>query len=89
MQDSDIQKLADLLGQALPLAVRMVAVETPPRQRAALREAMDDGALFDLSNCLDALCGERAWQMTTARAVEFSSNAAQQAAEGLRFKAET
>lgn len=58
--DSKVYTLATLLGAALPLARDLSSDRCKPEDRALLRELMGEDGVFDLSNILNVLCGERA-----------------------------
>jgi hypothetical protein len=58
-----ISALAELLKQARPLAELVASEEYSPEDRKLLRELTRNGRsneVFDLSNLLNRLCGERA-----------------------------
>jgi hypothetical protein len=63
--DSKVYTLATLLGAALPLARGLNSDRSKPADRALLRELMGETGVFELSNILDALCGERARSSST------------------------
>lgn len=55
-----VYTLATLFGAALPLARHLNSDRCKPQDRALLRELMGEDGIFELSNILNALCGERA-----------------------------
>jgi hypothetical protein len=85
VSDKELRRLAALLRQSLPLAVRALASETPAAERSQLRELSGYGAMFDLSNVLQGLCGEEARNRGLQRPLTFTSVQALRASEGLTF----
>jgi hypothetical protein len=79
------RRLAELLIEAEPLARRLSEEGHAAKYRSRLRELVGEMRYFELTNLLNNLCSERAWQIARARSETERRRLAQPLAPTIAF----